>query len=98
METAVRISGVALRMDRSICRTPAGMHGLQLFPVRDVVVIKLDANGVEKWVRTIDGGQDDAGEDMAEAGERGVSSSGRTARAGDVRISTGDTSLTRTER
>jgi hypothetical protein len=67
METAVRVSGVALLIVLGVfvVLLPACM-GFNYSPVRDVVVIKLDANGIEEWVRTIDGGQDDAGEDMAE--------------------------------
>jgi hypothetical protein len=33
---------------------------------RDIVVLKLSGDGTQEWARTIDGGQDDAGEDMAE--------------------------------
>lgn len=44
----------------------AGCMGFNYSPIRDIVVIKLDANGAEDWTRTIDGGQDDVGEDMAE--------------------------------
>ena len=67
METAVRISGVALLiiMGVFVVLLP-GCMGFNYAPVRDIVVIKLDATGIEEWVRTIDGGQDDAGEDMAE--------------------------------
>ena len=43
-----------------------GCMGFNYSPIRDIVVIKLDANGAEDWIRTIDGGQDDVGEDMAE--------------------------------
>jgi len=40
--------------------------GFNYSPIRDTIVIKLDANGAEDWTRTIDSGQDDVGEDMAE--------------------------------
>lgn len=43
-----------------------GCLDINYTPTRDIVVIKLDTNGAEQWVRTIDSGQDDSGEDMAE--------------------------------
>lgn len=67
METAVRISGVALIIILGVFVVLLpGCMGFNYAPVRDIIVIKLDANGIEEWVRTIDGGQDDVGEDMAE--------------------------------
>ena len=44
----------------------AGCMGFNHSPIRDTIVIKLDANGDEDWIRTLDSGQDDVGEDMAE--------------------------------
>ena len=67
METAVRISGVALLIVLGVYVVLLpGCMGFNYSPVRDVVVIKLNGDGTQEWTRTIDGGQDDAGEDMAE--------------------------------
>lgn len=40
--------------------------GFNQAPIRDIVVIKLDTDGTQQWVRMIDSGQDDAGDDMVE--------------------------------
>jgi hypothetical protein len=44
----------------------AGCFGFNSAGVRDIVVIKLAADGTEEWQRTIDSGYDDAGEGVVE--------------------------------
>lgn len=49
-----------------VCVLLPGCMGFNYSPSRDIVVLKLGIDGTEEWARTIDGGQDDAGEDMIE--------------------------------
>ncbi|HIH03691.1 MAG TPA: hypothetical protein HA263_07575, partial [Methanoregulaceae archaeon] len=79
LEEAVRIgeSGVAVMGEQRVrcaavlamlvllLAVSAGCMGFNYFPARDIVVLKLSENGTQEWASTIDGGQDDAGEDMA---------------------------------
>ncbi len=64
-EQRVRCAAV-LAMLVLLLAVSAGCMGFHYFPARDIVVLKLSENGTQEWASTIDGGQDDAGEDMAE--------------------------------
>ena len=49
-----------------VCVLLPGCMGFNYSPSRDIVILKLNVDGAQEWTRTIDGGQDDAGDDVVE--------------------------------